>query len=152
MVYRMSEPDRTRDAVCLADIIAFVRDQTGYPSHLDEHTSLQDALGMHGDDLDDLLLRFAERYRVNMTGYRWYFHTHEEGLNPFWIVIPPPNRGVDEIPITLRVLLESARRRAWAVEYPPHPPPTRWDNIALWVALGIVLASVAVCCGLRAWR
>jgi hypothetical protein len=138
--------------VTLAEIIAFVRNETDYPSYLDEHTSLQDKLGVHGDELDDLLLRFAQRFRVDMSGYRWYFHTCEDGLNPFWVLIPPPNKRVHQIPITLAVLLKSARGKSWAVEYPPHRPLTRWDNVALWIALVTVIASIAICCGLRGFR
>jgi hypothetical protein len=145
----MNAPDPAPVEVTLAEVIAFVRAECVSDGPLNETTALQD-LGVYGDDMDDFMRKFADRFDVDLSGYRWYFHTGEEGFNPIWFFIRPPNRLVEEIPITLAVLLESARRKLWAIEYPPHTlPRVRWDVVLTWVMVGLLAAASVVCCGLR---
>jgi len=37
---------------------------------------------VYGDDLDESLEECAERFHVDLSTYRRYFHTGEEGLPP----------------------------------------------------------------------
>jgi hypothetical protein len=113
-------------------------------------TALQADLGLYGDDIDDLLAEYADRFGVDLSDYVWYFHTGEEGGGGIGAAFfPPPNRQVEGIPITVGMLYRFAEQGRWAVEYPPHVPPRYrpdlWINLA--VALGLLGLAVAASVG-----
>jgi hypothetical protein len=103
------------------DIVQLVREQTCFRGPLTASTTLQRDLGVYGIDMDYLLVAYADRFGVDMSAYRWYFHTGEEGLNIGALFFRPPNAVVSEIAITLEMLHEFANNGVWAVSYPPHP-------------------------------
>jgi hypothetical protein len=77
---------------------------------------------------------FAQRFSVDMSAYRWYFHHHDEG----WLTTPAGlffRRPTNRIAVTPRMLLESANAGRWLVEYPPHKGPPRTVHL---VAVGFV--------------
>jgi acyl carrier protein len=81
-------------------------------------------LGVDGDDFFELEQAFEQRFSVDMSAYRWYFHHHDEG----WLSTPAGlffRRPKDRIAVTPRMLLESANAGRWIVEYPPHKGPPR---------------------------
>ena len=102
------------------------------PSELTPFTSLRKDLGVEGDDFFELEEAFAEKFRVDMSGYRWYFHHGEEGT---WLSIgrlffPAPYDRVVEIPVTPQLLLDSANAGKWIVQYPDHElPRRRYDSL-----------------------
>jgi hypothetical protein len=105
------------------------------------------ALGIDGDDGSEFIEQFAERFGVDMGGYRWYFHHGEEGWGLGALLFRPPDWRVETIPITREILLEAIRSRRWPIDYPPHElPKVRWDlwiNGAMAVAvLGYVAAGI----------
>lgn len=61
-----------------ADVIAFLKDLAG-TDKVFPHTDIFRDLGMVGDDFHEMIETYAARYAVDMTNYRWYFHTDEEG-------------------------------------------------------------------------
>jgi Protein of unknown function (DUF1493) len=78
-------------------------------------------LGVSGDDFDELILKYSEKYAVDMNGYLWYFNHDEEGLNfPGALFFKPPNCRVKRIPVTPNMLLAFANQKKWGVEYPKH--------------------------------
>ena len=115
-----------------------------------EATSLQDDIGVYGDDLTDLMESYSKKFGVNIESFCWYFHTGEEN-NFGGLFFRPPNARVQEIPITLGMLLESAIAGKWLVSYPEHPPfPRRWDLRINWgclVAIGVLLLLLSLCGG-----
>jgi len=114
---------------------------------LSPDTTLQGDIGVYGDDMDDLLSAYAERFGVDLAPYLWYFHTGEEGFSPGGLFFPPPNRLVREIPITLGMLQDFAARGRWAVSYPRHLQPWfRPDILINWMLLaGLCLGCVFSC-------
>ena len=42
-------------------------------------TDLFENTGIVGDDFQEMIEKFTEKYLVNMGNYLWYFHTDEEG-------------------------------------------------------------------------
>jgi hypothetical protein len=78
---------------------------------------------------------------VDLSTYLWYFHTGEEGIGIGALFSRPPNARVQEIPITLAMLLEFANRGRWEVSYPEHELPAR--RVDLLVNLGCVIVSFA---------
>jgi hypothetical protein len=128
------------------DIRSFLHEAVGVKKdEIFEDSDLLTDLGVDGDDWDALLEQYRCRFDVNLDGFLWYFHHGEEGLNPFWLFIPPPDRRVQHIPVTPRVLLKSAHLRRWSIEYPAHQLPSgRPDLRALWIFSGIVFGGAAV--------
>ena len=99
------------------EIIDLVEDASGMRMR-----SFQDVWftsGMSGDDWHEFILRFAEKYNVNMDGYRWYYHGDEEGLfNPGGWLYPPPQYQVKRIPLSVSDLVRVATKAKWDLEYP----------------------------------
>jgi hypothetical protein len=127
------------------DIRSFLHEVTRVKNEeIREDSDLLMDLGIDGDDWDPLLEEYRRRFGVNLDAFRWYFHHGEEGLNPFWLFITPPNRRVQHIPVTPRVLLESALLGRWSIAYPAHQLPSgRPDLRALSIFAGIILGGGA---------
>jgi hypothetical protein len=126
--------------------VVFVREQTGFRGQLTEATALQSDIGVYGDDMDNLLTAYAERFGVDLSGYRWYFHTGEEGIGLGGLFFPPPNARVQEIPITVAMLHDFAQRGRWSMEYPEHRPPRFRPDILInqLVVLGVIAVIFGV--------
>lgn len=132
--------------VAFEAVAAVVRERTNYTGPLTRDTALQADLGVYGDDLDAVILGWAERFGVDLSEYRPHFHTPEEGLNPGGLLFPPPASRAGQIPITLGMLHDFAERGAWGIDYPEPLPDGRRPDV--WV--NRVLAA-GVTGGLAAW-
>lgn len=98
-------------------------------------------LGVWGDDFFELIEKFSQKFQVDITSFRWYFHSQEEGSNTGGIIFRPSNERVKHIPVTLEMLAEAAEKQQWTVEYPPHRLPAyRFD---IWFNLFLCLALIA---------
>ena len=130
------------------DINSFLRKELGAwigKRSLGEDTDLFGELGVDGDDCGEFLQAFAQRFDVDMAGFLWFFHHGEEGYSPFSWIFPPPDRRVGRIPVTPGLLLASANAGKWAVDYPAYSlPKRRYDMIASWALLGLILCLVAI--------
>ena len=60
--------------------------------------------GIHGDDFHELIDEYAKVFKVDMTGYLWYFHADEEGNSFGGSIIKPPYDRVKRIPVTPALL------------------------------------------------
>jgi hypothetical protein len=101
-------------------------------------------LGIDGDDASELMDRFATRFGADMTGYRWYFHHGEEGINLAGVFFPPPNARVTHMPLTFGMLVKAAEAKSWSVEYPSHRLPTVRRDLQLNFGCVAVFVGVAV--------
>ena len=139
-------PDEKRSGKDLEEIAAWVREQTSFRGQIGETTELQQDLSVVGDDLFDLVARFAADFDVDMSGFLWYFHTEEDLLNPGALFSKPPDRQVERIPISVGMLLEFADEGAWSVDYPAHSiQRSRIDvRITQMIALAVVLLVVLI--------
>jgi acyl carrier protein len=108
-----------------ADVQKFLGQELGTDeAQLSPDISLLDDLGVDGDQFDELMGEFAERFGVDMSGYLWYFHHGaDDGPDPADLFFRP--QSYDQITVTPRLLLESANAGRWLVEYPPHRAPQR---------------------------
>jgi len=101
-------------------------------------------LGIEGDDAFEFIEAFANRFAVDMSGYRWYFHHAEEGVNTGSLFFRSPDQRVERIAITPDILCEAIRTKHWPLQYPTHRlPSVRWDirlNQALIVVPLFLLA------------
>lgn len=112
-----------------------------------------EGFGITGDDCSIFMRDFGAAFRVEMEGYRWYFHEEEEpGLGRFFqILFPPPNKRVSRIPISTDLLLSSSNAGKWALEYPPHILPKRRYDVIASQCFGLVSIIVCVAVGLARW-
>jgi hypothetical protein len=114
---------------------------------LSDDADIFDSLGIDGDDAFEFMGRFASKFEIDATNYRWYFHHGEEAsLNIGGLFFKPPYRRVAYIPITPQVLAEAIRARRWPMEYPEHRlPKVRWDiRLNQAFLLAIIAAIIAV--------
>lgn len=89
-------------------------------SKLHPDSDFVDELGIEGDDFSETINLFAEKYEVDMSEYRWYFHHGEEGWNLGALFFKPPYAQVKRIRVTPGLLLEAARTKVWPISYPQH--------------------------------
>ncbi|MDO1558891.1 DUF1493 family protein [Brevundimonas sp. 2R-24] len=126
------------DRELCAEVLVYVRAFARRPLDIPEDEDLFRRLSIDGDDADEFLEPFAERFGVDMSAYRWCFHHGEEGVNPGAVFFKPPDQRVERIPITLDILVEAARSGRWPVAYPGRRlPKVRWDS---WISILIILA------------
>jgi hypothetical protein len=112
------------------EINALVRERTAVRGPLSEETDLHGDLRMLEPDLDEFLVDFAERFRVDLSGFLWYFHTDEDGVSPGRLFFRAPQDRVTRIPLRLALLYHAAEIGRWPVDYPEHSlPARRWDLV-----------------------
>ena len=134
----------------IEDIYHFIEDECGIKSKkLLPDSDLNGNFGIEGDDFDELMLAYSNKFKVNIDSYLWYFHCDEEGVSLFAFIFPPPNKRVEKIVVTPELLFNCAQSKVWSVKYPMHTlPKKRWDIISnhvflvtcaiLILALGII--------------
>lgn len=124
------------------EINALVRKHTGFRGRLSEEVNLFPDLFLLEPDLDELLTDFAERFRVDLAGFRWYVHTDEDGVSVGRFFFRAPQDRVTRIPISLGLLYRAAEIGRWPIDYPEHSlPARRWDR----------LIDLCMVCGIAAW-
>lgn len=80
------------------------------------------ASGRDGAEANALVVAFAERFGVDMTGYRLRMHARSNGqaLRPGWpILVPPPHGAM--VPLSVSLLHAAAVTHRWPVTYPVLP-------------------------------
>lgn len=66
------------DDVLEQEIIDFIEIEF-WKSNLVSNSDVFSEVGIDGDDCNKFLLKYAERYSVDMSNFLWYFHYQEEG-------------------------------------------------------------------------
>jgi hypothetical protein len=128
--------------VSFCDIEVFVQECCGIRRTLKASDRLEEDLGITGDDYFELIDEYSKRFDVNVDGFLWYFHCHEEAFNPGALFFPAPSSQVKRIPITLEHLLAFANSRKWDISYPPHSlARRRYDIYITWL---LYLSPVAI--------
>lgn len=124
----------------ITDIYAFLGPENSRePLHPD--TDIMVALLLYGDDFHKLIEEYTEKFGVDMSGYLWYFHSWEEGLNiPGALLFKPPSSRVQRIPVTPAMLLDFAQSGKWTLIYPAHTLPAhRWDRAINWLFIVLLI-------------
>ena len=114
----------------LNEIIEFIEEEIGAVPKSPE-TDIWEELGCVANDLDDFLIAYAKEYRVDMSGYLWYFHNTEEGQNFGGLFFKPPYARVERIPITPKMLAEFSIEEKWDMNYPPHEIPKKRKDLLI---------------------
>jgi Protein of unknown function (DUF1493) len=121
------------------DIISFVKETTS-EENVQADTDIVNGLGCWGDDFDEFISAYQEKYAVDMSTYRWYFHTKEEGQNFGGVFFRSPDERVQRIAITPQLLLDSADFGKWILKYPEHRlPKFRFDILINLILLGLFI-------------
>lgn len=125
------------DNVLEQNIIEFIEKEY-WKANLQSDSDIFKTLKILGDDCDELIMKYHEKYNVNMDTFLWYFHYEEEGSWNSFInySIKPPNKLVERIPITPKMLTDFANTKIWNIEYPEHKlPKYRYDLITTYIIL-----------------
>jgi flavin-dependent dehydrogenase len=88
-------------------------------------------LGIVGDDFHEMIEKYAWKYKIDMSGYIWYFHSNEEGHSLGGQFFKPPYQRVDRIPVTPQMLADFIVTKKWMVDYPPHEIPKRRIDLTI---------------------
>lgn len=128
------------------EIIDFITKEF-WESKLTSDSDVFSEVGIDGDDCDEFLQKYSEKYSVNMNDFLWYFHYQDEAsLTSFNIggsLFKSPNQSVTMIPITPKMLTEFANSKKWSVDYPEHKlPKHRYDIYVYWIFLIFVITSI----------
>ena len=103
------------------------------------------ALGIEGDDASGFMEVFVDRFGVDASEYRWYFHHADEGWNFGALFYRPIYRRFGRIPITVTILTEAVRTSRWPVVYPaPVIPRWRWDILINQITTVLALLGLVV--------
>ncbi len=132
----------------LNEIYNFIEDYTGvYPKN--PNVDIYEELGIIGNDFHELIENYSENYKVDMSGYLWYFHADEElFMNIGALFYKTPDQFVERIPVTPQILANCIETKKWDIKYPEHSiPKTRRDikfsMRCLYICLGGMIAGVA---------
>lgn len=133
------------DKVLEQDIIEFIEKEY-WKSNLQSDSDIFKTLGIIGDDSDELMMKYHEKYNVNMDTFLWYFHYEDEAsINSIGsLIYKTPDKLVKRIPLTPKMLTEFANTKIWNIEYPEHKlPKYRYDMIASWIFLFFILLLIS---------
>lgn len=102
----------------MAEIEAFARKESGVLPHRNLHgaTTIEDDLGITGDDAAEFMEKFFDVFGVDASGFDFGRYFHDEGFNPFLVLLMPFRRYRDrqkKIPITLAMLAKAVECRRW---------------------------------------
>jgi len=130
------------------EIIDFIEKEF-WKSNLNSDSDVFKEVRIDGDDCDEFLLKYSEKYSVDMNDFLWYFHYQEEGSLSFSIgnlFFKNPRQRVKEIPITPKMLTEFANSKKWTIDYPEHKlPKYRYDILINWVLIiSIIIIIILV--------
>ena len=110
------------------------------PSLVAPSSSLQ-GMGLRGLDLHEFLEGFSREFAVDMSAYRWQYHTEPDGFNPLWVVSSPWGSRVEKVPITMDMLAAAIDDGKWFGEYGGAEPPSGLHaaDLALLVCIVVLL-------------
>jgi len=138
----------------IEDIYDLIEKEQGiHKSDIKPNSDLCEDLGIDGDDFFDFEVLFSKKFSVDMTGYLWYFHHGEEGMNIGSLFAQAPYQRVQHIPVTPEILLQAAQTKHWPISYPEHElPDKRYDilinqiivfTITLLIIMGALFKIIA---------
>ena len=102
--------------VSAEDVIALIAKETGTPpEHIQPAHRLNADLGVDGDDAEELLLAYREKFRVDMSGFDFhrYFGDEPNALSLFLLPWRLLTGGEKSEPLFVRDLVRSAQIGRW---------------------------------------
>ena len=125
-----------------AEIVALVAELSGRPRGRIDRADLLGSAGLEGKAASGFLQLYAVRFRVDMRGYRWWFHHRDHGVLAMPLVALDREGRAIHIPLTADMLAGIAERGRWDIDYPPHRLGLRsvWWAVLVFGFVGLVLA------------
>jgi acyl carrier protein len=116
---QLSVSNMSNEQDILEKIKMLVAEERSEPkSNIGLDTTLQDDLGMDGDDAVEFFALFCERFNVDLTGMQWERHFGSECWSPLYILAPKIWKKIRGIrPITVKDLIAAAISKKWQYEY-----------------------------------
>jgi len=105
------------------ELKTFLWDQCRWKKPLADDDDVFQRLGIDGEDGWEFMDEFSERFQVDISAYRWYFHHGSEGFDLLALFVKRPEHWVEPIAITPRDLIKAIEDRRWPITYPPHEEP-----------------------------
>jgi hypothetical protein len=105
--------NRASDAQLYEMIVSLVTEETGTRKRLTEQTDLLKDVGMDGDDANEFLCKFADRFQVDMSDFRFDRFFGSEGFALIQFIRSLFSSG--KSPCTIALLVEAAKNGHWPV-------------------------------------
>lgn len=126
--------------VSLRDEILLMGTQcTGEEPKGDVEIDFLDAFDLEGDNANEFLEEYAERFNVDLESFLWYFHYNADEPPMYRRVKPVDQNGraFHLRPITLEQLVQAAEAGRWLETYPEHT--VRKSKILMIVLLTLLI-------------
>ncbi|MCX7300816.1 MAG: hypothetical protein NTX73_10660 [Rhodobacterales bacterium] len=122
----------SRDVIL--DLVSQIRGKL--PSEAEEQ-DLFGLFGIDGHDACELLEVIEARAGVQLEGYYWYFHQHDEPpMGRRVVPVAVDGKVLPMVPVSVDTLLAAAQTGVWPITYPPHRVHDRgWYFLAAAVAM-----------------
>jgi hypothetical protein len=92
------------------DLVQFTINISGDESdHYDLNTDIEKHIGITGDDAAEYMQAFAERYKIDMSGFDFDQHFDPEGAGGLF----PDSMNHHKTPVTIGLLLQVIERGMW---------------------------------------
>jgi hypothetical protein len=88
------------------------------PAQIPRDWDLVSYLRIYGNSVRDLVEQFGGEFQVDVTGFRWFYHTGPPGCLPRWLFRNRWWLQAPDVPIRLTDLVKSAETHTWAITYP----------------------------------
>lgn len=125
-----------------SQIVALAAEISGRPPARIDRADLLGSAGLDGKAASRFLQLYALRFRVDLRGYRWWFHHRDQGVFAMPLVALDRNGAEIHIPLTAEMLDGFAERGRWDIDYPPHRLGLRsvWWAVLVFGITGLGLA------------
>lgn len=127
------------------EIIDFIETEY-WKSNLQSNSDIFETVRISGDDCFELIEKFSKKYDVDISNFLWYFHHEEEGS---WNSIggyfyKSPDKLVNRIPITPKMLAQFAETKKWEINYPHHQVPDKRKDLIFNQIVLIIITILAI--------
>jgi len=121
----------------LDEITNFLEDYSGvYPES--PKTDIWKDMGIVGDDFHEMMENYSKNYNVDLSNYLWYFHTDEEGYSIGGLIVDPPYKMMERIPVTPELLASFIETKKWEIDYPKHKLPKRRADLLIDLSIIVI--------------
>lgn len=124
-----------------SEIVALAAEVSGQPRAAIDPEDLLGSAGLDGKAASRFLQLYSMRFRVDMRGYKWWFHHRDHGVLATPMVALDAGGREMRIPLSAAMLAGFAARGRWDLAYPPHRLGLRsvWWAVLVFGIVALVL-------------
>ncbi len=129
-----------------SEIVGLAAEVSGQPRARIDRADLLGSAGLDGKAANRFLQIYAVRFRVDLRGYRWWFHHDDHGVLAMPLVALDREGREIRIPLSAEMLAEFAESGQWQIDYPPHRLGLRsaWWAVLVFGIVGLGLAYALI--------